>query len=171
MPASLKRTQTGARFIKALSSTQLSALVRGGRAPTGICPARARECHNPLEGRSGSKRVLSANSSRRRSKCMRRHQHCEAETVIERASKRRGKARHEIDAAPGPHGHNLRVHCAVVRPMPAAARRQACVLAAIDKGRQRSHREEQDQKNGTDAPHLQIMLADAVRRRSAVTRK
>jgi hypothetical protein len=70
-----------------------------------------------------------------------------------------GKAWREIDASARPHGHDLRVHGAVMLPVPPAARGQTCILAAVNEGRQRSQPEEQDQEDGEAAPHLRFMLA------------
>ena len=56
-------------------------------------------------------------------------------------------------------GHAHR-HGTVMRPVPAAARRQARVLAAVDKRRQRSQPEKQNQEDGEAALHLELMLAD-----------
>ncbi len=77
MPASLKRTQTVARLHQGIV---FNAIVSFGSRREG--PDR----HMPSSGErmftirskvgAGASVVLSANSSRRRSKCMRRHQHC-----------------------------------------------------------------------------------------------
>jgi hypothetical protein len=58
-----------------------------------------------------------------------------------------------------------------MRSVPAAARRQACVFDAVDKGRERSESEEQEEEDGKATPHLKIMLADTVRCKSLVTKK
>ncbi len=123
--------------------------------------ARVRIGPHPLERGSWSTRELSAKTRRRGSQRVSRHQHRECRTVIERAGEWSGKARLRIDATARSQGHNLCVHCTVVRSVPAAARRQACVRAAVDEGRQRPESEEQDQEDGEAAPHQNPMLADS----------
>jgi hypothetical protein len=58
-----------------------------------------------------------------------------------------------------------------MRSVPSAAWRQARVFDAVDEGGQRTESEKQDEEDGEGAPHLDIMLADAERRRSVMTRK
>lgn len=160
LPASFERTQTIALFIKALSFAQYLAWIRSRRAAAGMRAARPRKLRRPLECGSGSARELNANLRRSSGQRMSRHQHRESRSMIERAGQRSRKARRRIDATARPHGHDLRVHRAVVRPVAAAARRQARVLAAVDKGRQRPESEKQNQEDGEAAPHLKLMLAD-----------
>ena len=133
-----------------------------------MCAAGARKCRNPLERGSGSARELSAKTRRRGRDRMSRHQDRKYRSVKERASERNGKARRRIDVKARSHCHDLRgldlrVHRAVMRTVPAAARWQARVSAVVDEGRQRPEPEEQDEENGEAAPHLKFMLADTER--------
>ena len=141
------------------------------RTATGVRTAGMRKCRHPLERGSGSARELTVKICRHSRERMRRHQHRESGSVIERASQRSGKARRRIDAAACPHGHDLRVHRAAVRPVPAAARWQARVRAAVDQGRQWPEPEKQHEKNGEAAPHLKLMLADTQHRGAASDKK
>jgi hypothetical protein len=146
--------------IRANDLAQDLAAVCRRRAASGMRAAGAGKCCHLLGCGRGIALELSAKTCRRGHQRMSRHQHRKCRSVIERASERSRKARRRIDAPPGPHGHDLRVHCAVVRPVPPAARRQACVRAAVDEGRQRPQPEKQHEKNGEAAPHLKPMLAD-----------
>lgn len=56
------------------------------------------------------------------------------------------------------HRRYLRGHGAVVRSTPPAAGRQSWVIAAFDRRRDWSQREEEDQEDGEAAPHVNSMV-------------
>jgi len=162
--------------IRADCSVQDSAVFDSGRASPSVRAAGAGKYGHPLERGSGSALETSAKICRCGRERMSRHQHGERWAVIERASERSGEARCWIDVPAGSHGPGLRgpgprEHGATVRAVPAAARGQGRVRAAVDEGRQWPQPEEQGQKNGEAAPHLHIMLADTKRDPAAGDKK
>jgi hypothetical protein len=58
----------------------------------------------------------------------------------------------------GHHGGRARGHCAMVSSVTAAACGQARVIAGFKRGREGAEREEQNQKEGEQAPHLGFMV-------------
>ena len=169
-PANCRRETPERASVRTNVFNAVLAEIRLRRSAPGVSVAWSRKRRNSLERGSGSEREPSAKPRRRYRQRMRRHQHRKRGSVIERAGS--GAEKLGVGSMPGrPHGHQLGVHRAVVRPVPPATGRQAGILAAVDQGRQRTQPEEQDQENGEAAPHLHFMLADSLRRESrAVTR-
>jgi hypothetical protein len=128
--------------------------IRYRRAAHSVRSVRTRKCRHPLDGGSASARGLSAKTSRRRRQRVSRHKHVKRGAVIKRAGRRDRNLRRRVGGHARTHGHHLRRHGAVMRAMPPATRRQACVFAAFRQSRQRTQPEEQNQKNGETATHL-----------------
>ena len=75
-----------------------------------------------------------------------RHKSGKQRTPHRRAQCRRRAGRH--------HRRHLHRHGAMMRTMPSAASRQTCVVAAFERPSQGPQPEEQNQRNGEQAPHL-----------------